>query len=109
MNTQVKKITTKRNDSIMEETTMNKESGVNYKNQDMEKNNTGKQKICCLCGKPFKGWGNNPDPLAFKEDERCCDFCNDKFVIPARIIQNRENRAFTKEEVKAWRRYARAI
>lgn len=34
--------------------------------------------ICCICGKKFKGYGNNPWPL--KEKGRCCDECNDKVV-----------------------------
>lgn len=37
---------------------------------------------CCLCGKEFEGFGNNPYPL--KEDGRCCDICNDE-VICARL------------------------
>ena len=38
--------------------------------------------ICCICGKRFKGYGNNPDPL--KKEGRCCDECN-KEVIKARL------------------------
>lgn len=40
--------------------------------------------VCCLCGKTVKGWGNNPYPLK-KELEECCDDCNMKYVVPARI------------------------
>lgn len=49
-------------------------------------------KICCICGKKFEGWGNNPDPVTdengnlFPVDARCCDECNDEYVIPARLI-----------------------
>lgn len=46
----------------------------------------GKSKIrrkCCLCGKDFEGYGNNPEPLADKGS--CCDRCNAEKVIPARI------------------------
>lgn len=39
--------------------------------------------VCCICGEPLDGYGNNPAP--YKEDGRCCDACNIKFVIPARI------------------------
>lgn len=39
---------------------------------------------CSLCGKKFKGYGNNPEPLATNE-ERCCDDCNIKYVVPARL------------------------
>ena len=38
--------------------------------------------ICCICGKTFSGYGNNPWPL--KEKGRCCDECNKK-VIEQRI------------------------
>lgn len=40
---------------------------------------------CCLCGKDFIGYGNNPWPLRENEDDRCCDECNDTKVIPARL------------------------
>lgn len=40
---------------------------------------------CCLCGKIVKGYGNNPRPL--KDEGKCCDECNVKYVIPARIIE----------------------
>lgn len=50
-------------------------------------------KVCCICGKVFEGWGNNPDPVTdengnlFPEDARCCDECNGKYVIPARLVE----------------------
>lgn len=48
---------------------------------------------CCICGEIFKGYGNNPQgaldknwkPKKFKPEDRCCDTCNEKFVIPGRI------------------------
>jgi hypothetical protein len=43
-----------------------------------------KLKICCLCGKKFRGWGNNPYPLE-KTEKTCCDSCNVSKVIPARF------------------------
>lgn len=43
-----------------------------------------KEFVCSLCGAKCKGFGNNPEPLA-KYEERCCDDCNNRFVIPARI------------------------
>lgn len=43
-----------------------------------------KEHKCALCGKKFVGFGNNPEPLA-KYEERCCDDCNTKYVIPARM------------------------
>lgn len=39
--------------------------------------------------------GNNPFPIRTDENARCCDSCNENFVIPARII------ALT-QEVKPW-------
>ena len=42
-------------------------------------------KICCICGKTFEGWGNNPYPVVKDEDARCCDDCNATYVIPARL------------------------
>ena len=39
------------------------------------------EKVCCICGKKFKGYGNNPDPL--RKEGVCCDECN-KEVIEAR-------------------------
>ena len=40
---------------------------------------------CCICGEDFEGYGNNPVP--YKESGKCCDACNRKFVIPARLSQ----------------------
>ena len=39
-------------------------------------------KICPLCGKPYKGWGNNPSPL---EMDMVCDECNLNVIIPLRF------------------------
>ena len=40
---------------------------------------------CCICGKVFSGYGNNPWPVVKDEMARCCDHCNDTVVIPERI------------------------
>lgn len=40
-------------------------------------------KRCCLCGKVFNGYGNDPWPV--KDSGRCCDKCNTEKVIPARL------------------------
>ena len=37
---------------------------------------------CCLCGKEFTGYGNNPYPLVKEQGARCCDECNE-IVIPS--------------------------
>ena len=41
------------------------------------------EQVCCICGKKFKGYGNNPEPV--KSEGRCCNKCNDTIVIKARI------------------------
>ena len=61
------------------------------------KESYGRVGICCVCGKEYTHWGNNPWPLKndlgedFGENDRCCDECNDFKVIPARIerLQNK--------------------
>ena len=37
---------------------------------------------CCICGEKYEGCGNNAEPYAHG---KCCDACNLKFVITARI------------------------
>lgn len=37
---------------------------------------------CCICGKEFYGYGNNPEPI--KKEGRCCDDCDSNIVTPAR-------------------------
>lgn len=37
---------------------------------------------CCICKKELKGTGNNANPI---KDGRCCDSCNQLYVIKARI------------------------
>jgi len=44
-----------------------------------------KEETCCICGEPLNGYGNNPAP--YKKSGLCCDACNAKFVIPARLAQ----------------------
>ena len=58
------------------------------------------QFTCCICGGTFNGFGNNPDGACwrdpntaqvvmgeFKETDRCCDSCDNMFVIPGRIFR----------------------
>ena len=45
---------------------------------------------CCICGVEFEGYGNNPYPVGrdvYSDEDRCCDDCNETFVIPARIAE----------------------
>lgn len=61
-------------------------------NEAMEKG--GK---CVICGKEIKGYGNNPAPV--EDSGRCCDDCNKRVVIPARIksiTKKRANEEFKK-------------
>jgi hypothetical protein len=44
-------------------------------------------KICCICGQPFAGYGNNVAPFA---RGMCCDTCNNKYVIPYREYLTRK-------------------
>lgn len=46
-----------------------------------------KDDICCICGEKIEGYGNNPEPYMSSEAGRCCDLCNQKFVVPARLDQ----------------------
>ena len=40
---------------------------------------------CCICGKEFIGYGNDPWPVV--DEGECCDTCNINIVLPARIEQ----------------------
>ena len=43
-----------------------------------------KNKVFCICGKEFTGFGNNPWPI--RQSGECCDECNADKVVPARIL-----------------------
>ena len=51
--------------------------------------------ICCICGKEHAGFGNNPNGavdenkklLVWAEDDRCCDECNSRYVLPGRMYR----------------------
>ncbi len=45
--------------------------------------NKNKIQKCSICGKIYKGYGNNAFPIDWG---RCCNECNDKFVIPLRVM-----------------------
>ena len=51
------------------------------------------KQTCCICGKPFYGFGNNPDPAIFDDYETgaemrlCCDLCNTSVVVPLRVMR----------------------
>ena len=58
---------------------------VNAYGEKVESLKEAKEEICCICGEPIEGYGNNPSP--YKHEGRCCDACNLKFVIPARLAE----------------------
>jgi hypothetical protein len=39
---------------------------------------------CKICKKQFKGFGNNAEPV---KKGKCCNSCNDLYVIPERLKQ----------------------
>lgn len=48
-----------------------------------------KNHVCCFCeGEIGQAGGNNPDPACTIKDARCCDYCDEKIVMPARICIN---------------------
>ena len=44
-------------------------------------------KLCSICGRPYTGMGNNPQPVIDNFDRRCCDECNYNVVVPARLAR----------------------
>ena len=47
----------------------------------------GREYKCCICGKRFVGYGNDPWPVNMEKNAKCCNGCNKEVVIPARLIQ----------------------
>lgn len=75
--------------SADEEVTADEAFELTYEDYDAVGNrlNEAMDTTCCICGEPLDGYGNNPQPYA--DDGRCCDGCNIKFVIPARLQYER--------------------
>lgn len=48
-------------------------------------------KRCSICGKSFKGYGNNPEPVQRWFKGACCDECNMTVVMPARLAKASDN------------------
>lgn len=40
------------------------------------------ERVCCICGKPIQGYGNNAHPV---KEGICCNSCNASIVLPERI------------------------
>ena len=58
---------------------------INAYGEKVESLKEAKEETCCICGEPIEGYGNNPSP--YKHEGRCCNACNLKFVIPARLAE----------------------
>lgn len=54
---------------------------------------------CVICGKEFKGYGNNALPIA---SGRCCDKCNNDKVIPERFEILIRGKKVPKNKMKGW-------
>lgn len=52
---------------------------------------------CCFCEEIFTGFGNNPD--THRDDDECCDHCNNSIVIPLRM----DALSFSFNRGTAWR------
>ncbi len=50
--------------------------------------------VCCICGKRFKGYGNNPELI--KNEGVCCDECNKK------VIEQRLQMEEIKKIIESW-------
>ena len=53
------------------------------------------EKICCICKKTFIDFGNNPEPIM---KGCCCNECNAKYVVPARLY-NSSNKPIDNYEI----------
>ena len=71
-----------------------------YNNNEGRKLNMRRTNICCICGCEIEGYGNNPDGAMWRdpdtnelvefepeENDRCCDDCNSRYVIPGRLYK----------------------
>ena len=43
--------------------------------------------ICCICGEPLEGLGNDPWPINLRDDAKCCDSCTMAVIVPARYAE----------------------
>lgn len=39
---------------------------------------------CCFCKKNYFGYGHNAEPIM---KGKCCEDCNDKWVLPVRFVE----------------------
>ena len=59
-----------------------------FGNKLTEARDSRRTETCCICGEEYEGYGNNAEPY---KKGYCCDACNIKFVIPARIAAMNKN------------------
>jgi hypothetical protein len=42
---------------------------------------------CCICNDTIEGeYGNNPDPFYGGKNGKACDWCNENYVVQARLV-----------------------
>jgi len=58
-----------------------KKNFVNHKHKEYVFVDNEKKEVRSICEKEYTGYGNNANPMT---KGRCCDSCNEFFVIPAR-------------------------
>jgi len=44
------------------------------------------RQVCVICHREYQGYGHNAEPV---KGGRCCNACNDLYVIPARLRKMR--------------------
>lgn len=45
---------------------------------------------CVFCNRDFSDYGNSPHPIMVKG--KCCNECNNKLIIPYRLMEVKANR-----------------
>lgn len=53
---------------------------------DLYTNYKMKKFKCSICQEDVTEYGNNPQPILLQSGKQCCDACNNKYVIPARMF-----------------------
>ena len=53
---------------------------------------------CCICGRKYEGYGNDPWPVEKEQGKRCCDECNMNVVVAERIKIGKEGQTRTEKK-----------
>ena len=61
------------------------------------------EKKCCICERKLNGYENNAYPI---KEGMCCDNCNIRLVVPARMFPSRMNNPISFEVSKSLKEYA---